>query len=133
VGCATGYSTAVLARLAARVVALEADPELARAASARIEEIGADNVKVVEGPLAAGAPAEGGFDAILIGGAVPAVPQALLDQLADGGRLVAMLHRGPVCRAQVWRRSGKVVDGHAAFDGAAATLPGFEAPAAFVL
>jgi hypothetical protein len=44
-----------------------------------------------------------------------------------------MLHRGPVCRAQVWRRSGKVVDGHAAFDGAAATLPGFEAPAAFVL
>jgi protein-L-isoaspartate(D-aspartate) O-methyltransferase len=133
VGCATGYSTAVLARLAARVVALEADPELVRATSERMEEIVPGNVKVIAGPLAGGVPAEAGFDAIILGGSVSAVPQALLDQLADGGRLVAMLHRGPVCRAQVWRRSGKVIDGHAAFDGAAATLPGFEVPAAFVL
>jgi protein-L-isoaspartate(D-aspartate) O-methyltransferase len=133
VGCATGYSTAVLARLARRVVGLEADRDLARAAAVALQELGAGNAKVVEGGLAAGAPAEGPFDAILIGGAVPAVPQAILDQLADGGRLVAMLHKGPVCRAQVWCRSGGVVDGHPAFDGAAALLPGFERPAEFVL
>jgi protein-L-isoaspartate(D-aspartate) O-methyltransferase len=133
VGCATGYSTAVLARLAQRVVAVEADRDLARAAAATIEALGTGNAKVIEGPLAAGAPAEGRFDAILLNGAVPAVPPVLLEQIADGGRLVAMLHKGPVCRAYVWRRSGKVVDGQPAFDGDAAPLPGFEAPAEFVL
>jgi protein-L-isoaspartate(D-aspartate) O-methyltransferase len=133
VGCATGYSTAVLARLARRVVAVEADRDLARAAAAILHELGAGNAKVVEGALAAGAPAEGRFDAILLNGAVPAVPPALLEQIADGGRLVAMLRKGPVCRAHVWRRSGKAVDGQPAFDGAAAPLPGFEVPAEFVL
>jgi protein-L-isoaspartate(D-aspartate) O-methyltransferase len=133
VGCATGYSTAVLARLAKRVVALEADRDLARAAAAALEELGAGNTKVIEGALAAGAPAEGRFDAILLNGAVPAVPATLLEQIADGGRLVAVLEQGPVCRAQVWRRSGKAVNSQRAFDGAAAPLPGFESPAEFVL
>jgi protein-L-isoaspartate(D-aspartate) O-methyltransferase len=133
VGCATGYSTAVLARLAQRVVAVEADRDLARAAVAALEQLGAGNAKVIERALAEGAPAEGRFDAILLNGAVPAVPPALLEQIADGGRLVAMLHKGPVCRAHVWRRSGKVVDSQPAFDGAAAPLPGFEAPVGFVL
>ncbi len=133
VGCATGYSTAVLARLAQRIVAVEADRDLARAAAATLQELGAGNAKVIEGPLAAGAPAEGRFDAILLNGSVPAVPPALLEPVAAGGRLVAMLHKGPVCRAHVWRRSGKVVDRQPAFDGAAAPLPGFEVPAEFVL
>jgi protein-L-isoaspartate(D-aspartate) O-methyltransferase len=133
VGCATGYSTAVLARLAQRVVALEADRDLARAAQAILQELRAGNAKVVEGALAAGAPGEGRFDAILLNGAVPSVPPALLEQIADGGRLVAVLHQGPVGRACVWRRSGKAVNAQPAFDGAAAPLPGFEAPAEFVL
>jgi protein-L-isoaspartate(D-aspartate) O-methyltransferase len=133
VGCATGYSTAVLAQLARSVVALEADRDLARAAAATLQELGVGNAKVIEGALAAGAPAEGRFDVIFLNGAVPAVPPALLEQIANGGRLVAMLHKGPVCRAYLWRRSGKVVDGQPDFDGAAAPLPGFEAPAEFVL
>jgi protein-L-isoaspartate(D-aspartate) O-methyltransferase len=133
IGPATGYSTAVLARLAQRVVALEADRDLARAAEALLQELGAANVKVIEGAFAAGVPAEGRFDAILINGAVPTAAPALLDQLADGGRLVAMLHKGPVCRAHVWRRSGKIVDRQAVFDGAAAPLPGFEERVEFVL
>lgn len=133
VGCATGYSTAVLARMAERVVALEADRDMAGAAAALLDELGAGNAKVIVGALAGGAPAEGRFDAILINGAVPAVPPALIDQIADGGRLVAMLRKGPVCRAHVWRRSGKAVDCQPAFEGAAAPLPGFEEPAEFVL
>lgn len=133
VGCATGYASAVLARLAARVVALESDHDLARTAAANLEELGIGNTKVVEGPLAAGAPGEGRFDAILINGAVAAVPPSLLEQLADGGRLVALVRKGPVCRAHIWRRSGKVIDGHASFEAAGAPLPGFEEPAAFVL
>jgi protein-L-isoaspartate(D-aspartate) O-methyltransferase len=133
VGCATGYSTAVLARLAHRVVALEADRDLARTAAAALQELGTGNAKVVEGALAAGAPGEGRFDAILLNGAIPAVPPPLLEQIADGGRLVAVLHQGPVSRSHVWRRSGKVVNGQRAFDGAAAPLPGFEVPLEFVL
>jgi protein-L-isoaspartate(D-aspartate) O-methyltransferase len=133
VGCATGYSTAVLARLAGRVVGLEADRNLANTATATLQKLDVTNAVVVEGPLAAGAPAEGGFDAILLNGAVPGVPQALLDALADRGRLAAVIGRGPVCRAVLWRRSGQTVDSQPAFDAAAAPLPGFEEPAEFVL
>lgn len=133
VGCATGYSTAVLARLADRVVAVEADPELARAAEGMLRELGVGNATVIEGPHGAGARAQGRYDAILLNGSVPVVPPALLDQLTDGGRLAAVLRQGPLCRVHVWRRSGKTVDVQPAFEAAAAPLPGFEAPAEFVL
>jgi protein-L-isoaspartate(D-aspartate) O-methyltransferase len=133
VGCATGYSTAVLARLARRVVGLEADRSLAEAATATLQQLGVDNAVVVEGPHAAGAPADGGFDAILVNGAVPAIPQTLLDSLADGGRLAAVVRRGPVARAFLWRRVGHTLDCQPAFEAAAAPLPGFEEPAEFVL
>jgi protein-L-isoaspartate(D-aspartate) O-methyltransferase len=132
VGCATGYSTAVLARLAGRVVALEADRELARSAKGTLESLGVGNATVVQGPLAGGAAARGRYDAILLNGAVPGVPPALLDELAEGGRLVAVLRRGPVRRAHVWRRSGGTLDEQPAFEAAAAPLPGFEEPAEFV-
>jgi protein-L-isoaspartate(D-aspartate) O-methyltransferase len=132
VGCATGYSAAVLARIARRVVALEAERELARRAAALLQDLGAGNAKVVDGPHAVGAPSNGRFDAILLNGAVPAVSDALLDQLADGGRLAAVLVQGPLCRAHLWRRSGHTVDCRPAFEAAAAMLPGFEAPAEFV-
>jgi protein-L-isoaspartate(D-aspartate) O-methyltransferase len=133
VGCATGYSTAVLARLARHVVALEADRALAEAAKGKLETLGVGNATVVEGPLAGGAAAHGRHDAILLNGAVRSVPPALLDELADGGRLVAVLRRGPVCRAHVWHRSGNTLDEQPAFEAAAAPLPGFEEPAEFIL
>jgi protein-L-isoaspartate(D-aspartate) O-methyltransferase len=132
VGCATGYSTAVLARIAKRVVAVEAERDLARRAAALLQDLGAGNAEVVEAPHAAGAPSNGRFDAILLNGAVPAVSDALLDQLADGGRVAAVLVQGPLCRAHLWRRSGHTVDRRPAFEAAAAPLPGFEAPAEFV-
>jgi len=133
VGCATGYSTVVLARLARRVVALEAEGDLVRAAKANLEKLGVGNATVVEGPLAAGAPAHGRYDAILLNGAVPSVPPAILDELADGGRLAAVLCRGPLCRAHLWRRSNSTLDVQPVFEAAAAPLPGFEEPAEFVL
>lgn len=133
VGCATGYSTAVLAKLARRVVALEADRDLARAARGALEQLNVGNALVVEGPLGGGAAGHGRFDAILLNGAVSGVPLTLLDELVDGGRLVAVLRRGPVCRAYVWRRSHNTFDEEPAFEAPAAVLPGFEAPAEFVL
>jgi protein-L-isoaspartate(D-aspartate) O-methyltransferase len=132
VGCATGYSTAVLAMIAKQVVGLEADSGLAEAASAALRKLGIANAKVVCGPLADGVVSEAPFDAIILNGAVEVIPGALREQLKDGGRLVAVAVEGPLSRAQVTLRSGKAFDTRSAFEAPAAVLPGFQAPAGFV-
>lgn len=125
IGAATGYSSAVLGRIASAVVALEEDAELAAEATRAIESQGIENVALVKGPLAAGYAAEGPYDAIILEGAIEVVPPALLDQLKDGGRLVAVMAEHAVPKAFVWRRSGKAVDAAAVFDADAPVLPGF--------
>jgi protein-L-isoaspartate(D-aspartate) O-methyltransferase len=132
IGCATGYSAAVLARLAKRVVAVEVDPGLAATARRMLAELGAENATVVEGPLAAGAPGEAPFGVIFVDGAVQTIGPTLLEQLEDGGRLVAIMTGDGVSRAEVWRRTGKSIDRRPAFDAGTVLLPGFERPAGFV-
>jgi protein-L-isoaspartate(D-aspartate) O-methyltransferase len=132
VGCAAGYSAAVLAKLAKRVIAVESDKDLAEQARRLLGELGVGNAAVIEGRLVAGAPAEAPFDAIVLNGAVETVTPVLLEQLKDGGRLVAIVAEGPLCRAQVWRRAGKTFDARSAFDAGAALLPGFERAVGFV-
>lgn len=133
IGCATGYSTAVLARLAKAVVAVEVDAALAALASEALRNAGAGNAVVVEGPLAAGSPGHAPYDAILLNGAVPEVPAVLLEQLKEGGRLLAVIAEGTFGRAQIWRRAGKTFDARPAFDAAAELLPGFARAPDFVL
>ncbi len=130
VGCGTGYSAAVLARLASSVVALEEDETMAAAAEEALAEIG--NTAVVRGPLVEGYPSEGPYDAILIEGAVEELPARLGRQLKEDGRLVAIVGSGPVGRATVSRWVGGAFSGHAVFDASAPVLPGFARPAAFV-
>ncbi len=132
VGCATGYSTAVLARLAKAVVAVEVDAALAARATSTLRQLKVNNALLIEGPLPLGAPSHAPFDAILLEGAVPRVPQALLEQLKDGGRLVGVIAEGAFGRAEVWRRSGKAYDARPAFDAGAEPLPGFSRQAEFV-
>ena len=129
VGCATGYSSAVLSRLAASVVALEADPDLTRTATDTLIDLGIGNVAVVSGALGNGYPAEAPYDVIVVGGSVPAVPHALTGQLKDGGRLVAVVGPGTAGVATLFRRTGHEVASRPAFNVSAAALPGF-APAA---
>ena len=88
VGCATGYSTAVLAQVAARVIGLEPEPELAEAARANLAGIGLHNAEIVSGPLAEGWAPAAPYDAIVVSAVAPEVPVALGEQLAEGGRLV---------------------------------------------
>jgi len=133
IGCANGYASAVIARIVQTVVALESDAELAASAQRTLGTLSADNVAVVTGPLAEGYAAEGPYDAIVIEGAVGEPPRALLDQLKDGGRLVAVVDQGPVGKAMLWRRLGDGFDSRAAFDASAPTLPGFERPNVFAL
>lgn len=132
IGCATGYSTALLAALAKSVVAVECDSGLAEQAVQAIKSLDISNVEVVTGPLEAGAASKAPYDAILVNGAVPDVPAALLDQLKDGGRLVAVRVRNGVGNATLWRRYGTQFDSRTLFDAGAAALPGFQKPAGFV-
>ena len=132
VGPATGYSTALLARLGQVVVALEEDARLAERMQEVLANQGVDNAVVISGSMAAGAADEGPYDAILINGAVVDVPTALLDQLKDGGRCVAVSIDNGVGRATVWRRHGMSFDRRPAFDASAPYLPGFEPAAGFV-
>ena len=133
IGCCNGYSTAVLAHIAKAVVAVEQDAELALAARRILREQGVNNAVVLEGPLEAGAPSHAPFDAILINGAIAQVPEALLAQLKDGGRLAATLVDGGVGRGSVWQRTGNLFDSRPVFDADAPPLPGFARATEFVL
>ncbi len=123
VGCATGYTAAVLARIVARVVALEQDLGLAKAAGAALSSRA--NVNVVNGTLAEGWPQGGPYDVVVIEGATDVMPQALCQQLKDGGRLACVLGSGPGSKAMLYRRSGGEVGGRPIFDASAGLLPGF--------
>ena len=133
IGAATGYSSAILAGMARSVIALESDDKLAAEARRNLTELGLTTVKVVVGPLAQGCPSKAPFDVVVVQGAVASAPEALFDQLKDGGRLVAVVTNGGVGEATIWRRLGRSVDSWSAFDASAPTLPGFAATAEFVL
>ena len=133
IGIGAGYDAAVLSRLAATVVALEGDSALASGASRLLAELGMDNVAVVEGPLAAGYPRQAPFDVIVLGGAVEEIPAALYDQLAEGGRLVAVVAPpGEPGRAVLAVRTQGAISVRPVFDAATHRLPGFAREPGFV-
>ncbi len=129
VGCATGYSSAVLARLGNTVVALEQDPALARHAAANLASAG--NVTVVTGPLTLGWPARAPYDVVFINGATELIPHDLGSQLKEGGRLVAIVGSAPVSRAMLYVSVAGNLSGRPIFDAGAPLLPGFAAPPSF--
>lgn len=131
VGCATGYSSAVLARLGGTVVALEVSDDLADQANALLTEMGIDNAAVMVGELPAGLVKQGPYDVIMVNGRIARAPEALLDQLADGGRLVAVEEEAGMGRAIVYRRHGETIARRELFDANVMALPGFAAPAGF--
>jgi protein-L-isoaspartate(D-aspartate) O-methyltransferase len=133
VGAGLGYGPAVIARLAAAVIAVESDPDLAAEAEAALAAEGADGAVVVTGPLEAGAAEHGPYDAILIEGGVELVPDALLDQLKDGGRIAALFMSGPLGEVRIGRKAAGRVGWRLAFNAAAPVLPGFAAAREFAL
>ena len=131
VGCATGYSTALLSHLAGSVVGLEEDAALARWAAEALARAGLTNARIVTGALSLGAPEGGPYDLIVLQGSAEIVPVALFDQLKDGGRLACVLGRGPG-KAMLYRRIEGELSGRVVFDAAASPLPGFAKPHEFV-
>lgn len=131
-GCGLGYSAAVIAEMAEAVVALD-DEDMATQAEAALAQAGADNVAVVAGELAAGAPQHGPYDAILIEGGIEAVPQAIADQLKEGGRIAAIFMEGVLGVARIGYKIDGVISWRDMFNGTAPVMPGFAAQRDFVL
>lgn len=124
VGCGTGYSAAILKVLGLDVLGLESDPKLA----ARARDLGID---VVEGPLESGWKSKAPYHLVLIDGAIEFIPEAIIAQLTDDGRLgTALIDRG-ICRLAVGRRAGTGFGLQTMADSGAAALPGFTRPRTF--
>jgi protein-L-isoaspartate(D-aspartate) O-methyltransferase len=104
VGTGSGYSAAVLSLLAREVVGIELHPGLAGGAARALAEVGAANVEVLVGDGGLGLPERAPFDAIAVHAAAPAPPAALLEQLVEGGRLVAPVALGEADMLTVFRR-----------------------------
>jgi protein-L-isoaspartate(D-aspartate) O-methyltransferase len=128
IGAATGYAAAVLSRLVGPLVAVEEDPELAAFARAALADY---PVTVIEGPLGEGYAAGGPYDLILVDGAIEFVPDPLIAQLTDHGRMAAAMLDNGVSRLSLGRKAGEGFGTAAFTDAAAAELPGFARPKTF--
>ena len=131
-GCGMGYSSALLARMAEAVIAVEDDADRVSEAEGLLAEAGADNVAVVQAELAEGAAKHGPYDAILIQGGVEEVPQAILDQLKEDGRIVAIFMDGTLGEARVGIKVNGDVSWRMDFNATAPVLPGFAKERDFV-
>ncbi|WP_445678593.1 protein-L-isoaspartate O-methyltransferase family protein [Radicibacter daui] len=132
IGCGSGYSLAVISHLASTVVGIESDEALAARAQTLIGELEITNAAVVKGDLQRGYPEQAPYNVIVLAGAVSEVPQSLLGQLAEGGRLVTVVRKGLVGHAVLFERVGKNVSRRELFDAGTPIVPGFEAKPAFV-
>jgi protein-L-isoaspartate(D-aspartate) O-methyltransferase len=132
IGTATGYSAAVLAKLAETVVAVESDEDLAGKATANLDTLGITNAAVITGALEAGYAKGGPYDVIVLEGAAEHLPADLLDQLKENGRLVTIFHEDGRSRGRIYTKKRGTVTFRDAFDGAAELLPGFELSEGFV-
>ncbi|CAA7617300.1 Protein-L-isoaspartate carboxylmethyltransferase [Candidatus Terasakiella magnetica] len=133
IGDASGWGAAVLSRLASTVVALEQDGEFIARAAAALSELGVDNVALVQGDLTEGYPAQAPYDVIVFAGAVADIPQGIARQLADGGRLVAVVNEGAgMGKGGLTARVGDSFGRRVMFDAGTAYLPGFKPAPGFV-
>jgi protein-L-isoaspartate(D-aspartate) O-methyltransferase len=133
-GAGTGYEAAVISKLARAVVAVEEDRDLARMARAALVEENIATVSIVEAPPQLGYRQRAPYDVILFGGAVAELPEDVVGQLADDGRLVAVVkvEDNTFGRAILASRTGNVIARRVIFDAAIAMLPGLEPKPSFV-
>ncbi|QGX99198.1 protein-L-isoaspartate O-methyltransferase [Roseovarius faecimaris] len=133
IGAGLGYSTAVMARMAELVVAVEPDEDAAQEAQTLLLDQGADNAVVHHGPLSEGAAEHGPYDVIILQGAVEHLPDAITDQLKEGGRICCLFQEGALGVVRVGYKIDGDVSWRFAFNAGAPVLPGFEKHAAFTL
>lgn len=132
IGCATGYSTAIVARLCQQVTGLEADKALAQIAGSAMTGQGIANAEIVNGPHEAGHMANAPYDVIIIGGSVGEIPQALFAQLREDGRLIAVEGTGNSATARLCVKHDGKIAGRRLFNCSIPPLPGFQPKPQFV-
>lgn len=133
IGCGLGYSSAIIARMADAVVAVEEDEALATEAQRALSAQGVDNAAVNHGKLAAGAPKAGPYDVIVLQGAAEVIPDSLVSQLKEGGRIGALFMEGNLGVARVGYKNDGRITWRQVFNASAPVLPGFEMRKAFAL
>jgi len=133
IGCAHGYSSAVIARMAEAVVAVESDEAMAAEAQESLLAAGADNVVLHMGPLTEGAPQHGPYDVIIVQGGVVDVPVSITDQLKDGGRIGCLFMTGALGEVRIGYKRGEDISWRMSFNASAPVLDGFQREAAFQL
>mgnify|MGYP003843106373 FL=1 len=133
IACGFGYSTAVLARMCDFVVAVEDDEARAQEAQSTLSEQGVDNAAVMHGVLAEGAAKSGPYDIIILQGAVEQVPETLLDQLRDGGRIAAVFSEGTLGVVRIGHKIDGALNWRFSFNASAPVLAGFENTITFAL
>ncbi len=133
IGAGLGYSSAVMARICAAVIALEQDQDLASEAREALAAIGADNVIVEDGDLIHGAAEHAPFDAIIMQGAVEKMPSALEDQLKEGGKAISIFVDGALNEVRLGRKKDGRISWRRSFNASAPLLPGFDQEREFVL
>ncbi|MDV7338748.1 protein-L-isoaspartate O-methyltransferase [Terasakiella sp. A23] len=132
IACGSGYSTAVLAKIASTVVALESDEELANTATKTLEGLGIDNAVVVQGELKEGVVKQAPYNVITMNGAVNEVPDSIKNQLADGGRLVCITTgRSTMATVSVYTRNNETFSKIDILEAGVDLLPGFESNKGF--
>lgn len=132
-GCGLGYSTAVIARLADAVIAVEEDEDLAAEAQTILSSQGVDNAAVIRGALAEGSAKAGPYDVIILQGAVESLPDTLLAQLKEGGRIGCIFMEGALGVARIGYKIDGDITWRYSFNASAPVLPGFAAKPAFAL
>ena len=133
IGCGLGYSSAIIARMADAVVAVEEDEALATEAQRALSAQGVDNAAVNHGKLAAGAPKAGPYDVIVLQGAAEVISDSLVSQLKEGGRIGALFMEGNLGVARVGYKIDGRITWRQVFNASAPVLPGFEMRKAFAL
>lgn len=131
IGCGLGYTTALLAHICEAVIAVEEDADLAAEAEATLGSHGVDNAAIVTGSLSEGHAKAGPYDAIMIFGGVQDLPDGLLDQLKDGGRIVAIFMDGALGEVRRGLKAEGGVSWRMMFNATADILPGFERAESF--
>ncbi|RPE70957.1 protein-L-isoaspartate(D-aspartate) O-methyltransferase [Pacificibacter maritimus] len=133
IGTGLGYSSAVMARMAQAVIAVEQDADLAKDATAALAAAGADNVVVEVAGLAAGAPQHGPYDVVILQGAAQEIPAAILDQVKEGGRICSIFLDGSLGIVRIGYKIKGKLTWRMVFNATAPVLPGYEAQNEFVL
>ena len=132
IGCGTGYATAIISRLAGTVVALEEDKSLAELANKNLVELGVDNAAIMTSPLVNGYDKQRPYNVIVFSGSVTDVPPNIIAQLADNGRIVAVVNKNDsLGKGVLITKFGSSISTEEIFDAWTPFLPGFEKQSAF--